>query len=86
MPVCGRQTDRTLLQLVILSVIRWIAGTRLMHFFSFLLNRKPKKEEHLSEEAAKVISSLPDLTFMHAKVLMFPATLTPSTSCQEKVD
>ncbi|XP_005525459.1 PREDICTED: aftiphilin isoform X1 [Pseudopodoces humilis] len=48
--------------------------------------RKPKKEEHLSEEAAKVISSLPDLTFMHAKVLMFPATLTPSTSCQEKVD
>ncbi|KAM6309603.1 aftiphilin isoform 2-T2 [Podargus strigoides] len=48
--------------------------------------RKPKKEEHLSEEAVKVISSLPDLTFMHAKVLMFPATLTPSTSCQEKVD
>ncbi|XP_054678067.1 aftiphilin isoform X2 [Grus americana] len=48
--------------------------------------RKPKKEEQLSEEAAKVISSLPDLTFMHAKVLMFPATLTPSTSCQEKVD
>ncbi|KAM6433133.1 aftiphilin isoform 2-T2 [Rhynochetos jubatus] len=48
--------------------------------------RKPKKEEHLSEEAAKVISSLPDLTFMHAKVLMFPATLTPSTSCQEKVE
>ncbi|CAM5136102.1 unnamed protein product [Natator depressus] len=48
--------------------------------------RKPKKEEHLSEEAAKVISSLPDLTFMHAKVLMFPATLTPSTRCQEKVD
>lgn len=51
-----------------------------------LSTRKPKKEEHLSEEAAKVISSLPDLTFMHAKVLMFPATLTPSTSCQEKVD
>ncbi|XP_053140360.1 aftiphilin isoform X2 [Hemicordylus capensis] len=48
--------------------------------------RKPKKEEQLSEEAAKVISSLPDLTFMHAKVLMFPATLTPSTSCQDKVD
>ncbi|XP_001513163.1 aftiphilin isoform X1 [Ornithorhynchus anatinus] len=47
--------------------------------------RRPKKEEHLSEEAAKVIASLPDLTFMHAKVLMFPATLTPSTSCQDKV-
>ncbi|ELW63315.1 Aftiphilin [Tupaia chinensis] len=47
---------------------------------------KPKREEHLSEEAAKVIASLPDLTFMHAKVLMFPATLTPSTSSQEKAD
>ncbi|KAJ8781252.1 hypothetical protein J1605_011236 [Eschrichtius robustus] len=42
--------------------------------------RKPKREEHLSEEAIKVIASLPDLTFMHAKVLMFPTTLTPSTS------
>ncbi|XP_008580506.1 PREDICTED: aftiphilin isoform X2 [Galeopterus variegatus] len=48
--------------------------------------RKPKREEHLSEEAIKVIASLPDLTFMHAKVLMFPTTLTPSTSSQEKVD
>lgn len=48
--------------------------------------RKPKKEEHLSEEAIKVIASLPDLTFMHAKVLMFPATLTPSTNSQEKAD
>ncbi|XP_042638919.1 aftiphilin [Orycteropus afer afer] len=48
--------------------------------------RKPKREEHLSEEAIKVIASLPDLTFMHAKVLMFPATLTPSTSSQEKTD
>ncbi|KAF6320802.1 aftiphilin [Rhinolophus ferrumequinum] len=48
--------------------------------------RKPKREEHLSEEAIKVIASLPDLTFMHAKVLMFPATLTPSTSAQEKAD
>ncbi|XP_068925066.1 aftiphilin isoform X2 [Petaurus breviceps papuanus] len=48
--------------------------------------RKPKREERLSEEAAKVIASLPDLTFMHAKVLMFPATLTPSTSCHEKGD
>ncbi|XP_004691507.1 PREDICTED: aftiphilin isoform X2 [Condylura cristata] len=48
--------------------------------------RKPKREEHLSEEAIKVIASLPDLAFMHAKVLMFPATLTPSASCQEKAD
>ncbi|KAM6221789.1 aftiphilin [Rhynchocyon petersi] len=48
--------------------------------------RKPKREEHLSAEAIQVIASLPDLTFMHAKVLMFPATLTPSTSSQEKTD
>ncbi|XP_015667773.1 aftiphilin isoform X2 [Protobothrops mucrosquamatus] len=48
--------------------------------------RKPQKEEQLSDEAAKVISSLPDLSFMHAKVLMFPSTLTPSTVCQGKVD
>nr|XP_036877159.1 aftiphilin isoform X1 [Manis javanica]XP_036877160.1 aftiphilin isoform X2 [Manis javanica]XP_036877161.1 aftiphilin isoform X2 [Manis javanica] len=48
--------------------------------------RKPKREEHLSKEAIKVIASLPDLTFMHAKVLMFPATLTPSTSSQENAD
>uniref|UniRef100_A0A8C3WSG7 Aftiphilin n=1 Tax=Catagonus wagneri TaxID=51154 RepID=A0A8C3WSG7_9CETA len=48
--------------------------------------RKPKREEHLSEEAIKVIASLPDLTFMHAKVLMFPTTLTPSTGSQEKAD
>ncbi|XP_058523864.1 aftiphilin isoform X1 [Ochotona princeps] len=48
--------------------------------------RKPKREEHLSAEALKVIASLPDLTFMHAKVLMFPATLTPSTGSREKAD
>lgn len=43
----------------------------------FLFDRKPRKEENLSEEAAKVIAALPDLSFMQAKVLMFPATLTP---------
>ncbi|XP_059504288.1 aftiphilin-like [Stegostoma tigrinum] len=42
--------------------------------------RKQKKEEVLSKEAAKVIASLPDLSFMHAKVLMFPTTLTPLVS------
>lgn len=42
--------------------------------------RKPRKEEHLSEEAAKVMASLPDLSFMQAKVLMFPTTLTPLSS------
>ncbi|XP_029449493.1 aftiphilin isoform X2 [Rhinatrema bivittatum] len=48
--------------------------------------RKPRKDEHLSEEAAMVIASLPDLSFMHAKVLMFPATLTPAATHQEKLD
>ncbi|CAM4469035.1 unnamed protein product [Leuciscus chuanchicus] len=40
--------------------------------------RKPvQKEENLSTEAQRVISGLPDLSFMQAKVLMFPSTLTP---------
>ncbi|XP_066517443.1 aftiphilin a isoform X2 [Hoplias malabaricus] len=41
--------------------------------------RKPqgRKEENLSEEARRVIAGLPDLSFMQAKVLMFPSTLTP---------
>lgn len=40
--------------------------------------RKPvQKEENLSEEARRVIARLPDLSFMQAKVLMFPSTLTP---------
>ena len=63
-----------------------IARVTLRHLFFSFVNRKPKREEHLSEEAIKVIASLPDLTFMHAKVLMFPTTLTPSTSSQEKAD
>lgn len=42
------------------------------------LSRKPaQKEENLSAEAQRVISGLPDLSFMQAKVLMFPSTLTP---------
>ncbi|KAG7492838.1 hypothetical protein MATL_G00019000 [Megalops atlanticus] len=61
-------------------------GSRIADAFARLMStvektststRKPKKEEHLSEEAAKVIAGLPDLSFMQAKVLMFPATLTP---------
>ncbi|XP_053471541.1 aftiphilin a isoform X2 [Ictalurus furcatus] len=36
-----------------------------------------QKEENLSDEARRVISTLPDLSFMQAKVLMFPSTLTP---------
>ncbi|KAK5614219.1 hypothetical protein CRENBAI_007050 [Crenichthys baileyi] len=42
--------------------------------------RKPRKDENLSEEASKVIAALPDLSFMQAKVLMFPAMLTPLCS------
>ncbi|XP_077342092.1 aftiphilin isoform X2 [Lithobates pipiens] len=48
--------------------------------------KKPRRDENLSKEAAKVIASLPDLSFMHAKVLMFPVSLTPLTSSQDKVD
>uniref|UniRef100_A0A8C5D7D3 Aftiphilin n=1 Tax=Gouania willdenowi TaxID=441366 RepID=A0A8C5D7D3_GOUWI len=40
---------------------------------------KLKKMETLSEEASSVLLSLPDLSFMGAKVLMFPSTLTPIT-------
>ncbi|XP_071250598.1 aftiphilin-like isoform X2 [Salvelinus alpinus] len=42
--------------------------------------RKPHKDEEdqLSEEAARVICGLADLSFMKAKVLMFPITLTPA--------
>lgn len=49
-------------------------------FVTSCLDRKPRKDENLSEEAAKVIAGLPDLSFMQAKVLMFPATLTPLDS------
>ncbi|XP_077138632.1 aftiphilin isoform X1 [Ranitomeya variabilis] len=48
--------------------------------------RKPRRDENLSEEAAKVIASLPDLSFMHAKVLMFPVSLTPLSNSQDKAD
>ncbi|XP_055014375.1 aftiphilin a isoform X2 [Boleophthalmus pectinirostris] len=39
--------------------------------------RKPRRDENLSEEALKIISRFPDLSFMTAKVLMFPTNLTP---------
>uniref|UniRef100_A0A4W6E351 Aftiphilin a n=1 Tax=Lates calcarifer TaxID=8187 RepID=A0A4W6E351_LATCA len=62
------------------------SGSRVADAFARLMStmektststRKPRKDENLSEEAAKVIAALPDLSFMQAKVLMFPATLTP---------
>ncbi|XP_052356558.1 aftiphilin-like [Oncorhynchus keta] len=42
--------------------------------------RKPHRDEEdqLSEEAARVICGLADLSFMKAMVLMFPITLTPA--------
>lgn len=43
--------------------------------------RKPEQnEKKISEEAAKIISLLPDLSFMQARVLMFPSILTPATN------
>ncbi|XP_059187473.1 aftiphilin a isoform X2 [Centropristis striata] len=70
------------------------SGSRVADAFARLMStmektststRKPRKEENLSDEAAKVISGLPDLSFMQAKVLMFPATLTP-LGCQATSD
>nr|XP_061843992.1 aftiphilin-like isoform X1 [Nerophis lumbriciformis]XP_061843993.1 aftiphilin-like isoform X1 [Nerophis lumbriciformis] len=65
------------------------AGSRVVDAFARLMStmektstsaRKLRKDENLSEEAADVIARLPDLTFMSAKVLMFPTTLTPLAS------
>uniref|UniRef100_A0A672HRU2 Aftiphilin clathrin-binding box domain-containing protein n=1 Tax=Salarias fasciatus TaxID=181472 RepID=A0A672HRU2_SALFA len=66
------------------------SGSRVADAFARLMStmektststRRPRREENLSEEALEVIAVLPDLTFMQAKVLMFPATLTP-LGCQ----
>ncbi|XP_058255408.1 aftiphilin isoform X2 [Hemibagrus wyckioides] len=46
------------------------------------VTRKPEREGEMSEEAARVIPLLPDLSFMRARVLMFPSTLTPAASHQ----
>ncbi|XP_057199372.1 aftiphilin isoform X1 [Triplophysa rosa] len=42
--------------------------------------RKPEQNEKISEEAVKIISLLPDLSFMQARVLMFPSILTPAAN------
>uniref|UniRef100_A0A4W6DSU4 Uncharacterized protein n=1 Tax=Lates calcarifer TaxID=8187 RepID=A0A4W6DSU4_LATCA len=39
--------------------------------------RKPQEDEELSAEAGRVIAGLPNLSFMMAKVLMFPSILVP---------
>ncbi|KAM7385304.1 hypothetical protein PAMP_001392 [Pampus punctatissimus] len=41
--------------------------------------RKPQQDEQLSAEAGRLISGLPDLSFMQSKVLMFPSNLVPMT-------
>ncbi|XP_051939907.1 aftiphilin-like isoform X2 [Hippocampus zosterae] len=65
------------------------AGGRVVDAFARLMStmdktststRRMRKEERLSSEAAEVICGLPDLSFMTAKVLMFPATLVPLAS------
>ncbi|XP_056251518.1 aftiphilin [Seriola aureovittata] len=42
--------------------------------------RKPRQREELSVEAGRVIAGLPNLSFMKAKVLMFPSILIPKES------
>lgn len=51
----------------------------LLVFLVFLHHgvRKPQQDGELSSEAARLISGLPDLSFMRAKVLMFPSVLVP---------
>ncbi|XP_032397009.1 aftiphilin isoform X1 [Etheostoma spectabile] len=43
--------------------------------------RKPQQNEGLSAEAGRLISGLPNLSFMQAKVLMFPSVLLPKECC-----
>ncbi|XP_034538536.1 aftiphilin isoform X2 [Notolabrus celidotus] len=47
--------------------------------------RKTQRDEELSAEASRVISGLPNLSFMRAKVLMFPAVLVPKECCSPKL-
>ncbi|KAM4729564.1 aftiphilin isoform 2-T4 [Anableps anableps] len=47
--------------------------------------RKPSAQGELSEEAGRMISELPDLSFMQAKVLMFPIFLAPKAQSSPKL-
>ncbi|MEQ2298651.1 hypothetical protein AMECASPLE_007511 [Ameca splendens] len=47
--------------------------------------RKPSAQEELSAEAGRRISELPDLSFMQAKVLMFPIFLAPNAHSSPKL-
>uniref|UniRef100_A0A3Q3CWC2 Uncharacterized protein n=1 Tax=Haplochromis burtoni TaxID=8153 RepID=A0A3Q3CWC2_HAPBU len=46
--------------------------------------RKFLPSEELSEEASRVIAVLPNLSFMQAKVLMFPSVLLPKVCTSPK--
>uniref|UniRef100_A0A1A7WN80 Aftiphilin a n=2 Tax=Iconisemion striatum TaxID=60296 RepID=A0A1A7WN80_9TELE len=81
--------DPELFELTTAKLDSGSAGNRVADAFARLMStmektststRKPRKDENLSDEASKVIAVLPDLSFMQAKVLMFPATLTPLRS------
>ncbi|XP_003730464.2 aftiphilin isoform X1 [Strongylocentrotus purpuratus] len=52
----------------------------LKHSSSSMVKQKPKRETGLSSEANSVLDSLPDLSYMLAKVLMFPVASSNSAS------
>uniref|UniRef100_A0A3B3Y892 Aftiphilin clathrin-binding box domain-containing protein n=1 Tax=Poecilia mexicana TaxID=48701 RepID=A0A3B3Y892_9TELE len=88
-PICPSGVDPELFELTTAKLDPSGAGSRVADAFARLMStmektststRKPRREENLSDEASKVIAALPDLSFMQAKVLMFPATLTPLCS------
>lgn len=58
---------------------------KLFYMFCVFSIRKPEQDEELSAEASRVISGLPNLSFMRAKVLMFPAVLVPEEWCSSKL-
>uniref|UniRef100_A0A667X7D2 Uncharacterized protein n=1 Tax=Myripristis murdjan TaxID=586833 RepID=A0A667X7D2_9TELE len=78
--------DPVLYELTITKVETSVSSSHLEDTFNRLMStaertstsvRKPPQDEELSAEAGRVICSLPDLSFMKAKVLMFPSILIP---------
>ncbi|XP_040025776.2 uncharacterized protein aftphb isoform X2 [Gasterosteus aculeatus] len=55
---------------------------RLMSATSTSVRRPQQNEEELSHEALILISTLPSLSFMQAKVLMFPSVLLPKDAAR----
>ncbi|XP_052002091.1 aftiphilin [Xyrauchen texanus] len=82
--------DPELYELTTAKIVTNTSGRNIADAFTKLMEsmektrtttRKPdEKDENISEEAAKVICLLPDLSFMQARVLMFPSILTPSAN------